>query len=537
MGQRHQIFVIARVCIAPGKPRQYRCIAALHHQWCYGNLPLRGVNSFKRLARVPENAALISEELATYHERKEELPRSPCPYTSLLAESAFSVDLSMKPPYWTKVSILNADMGSSDGDNNDGIAILDVTVPRNPAYCFVFLSVPETEDVLPAMAPITAAQYLRRYHPAPKGPLNVNEMTHERYGLEAIANLDDMPLVPIETLAKVWPHEYVVSGGETRDSDASGSETDTATTAQLVIYPTEIDALRRQSVLSAEDITRLTTVLKGAMDPDAVVDLSRFPLTADQILSVLEELRDFKRLDVSHSQAVDSRVFLHILKTYKGLRWINIMHCPISRDDLKELMTNDARRFRSIETILHPAFFTGKLPADFPKAFRVTCITDSWPYYGHATLPFFSTDQLVQNIFDILANVYGSYRMPSLTTVASSYLAQDQNWSDRAIQIVPGRDFDDDSYSRRYVHQKEGYQLVVQVNRHGKPYGILTPLAPEQSEHTDSDIIEMDSFLRRLEGEGSPATDAGAVKRLLNLCANIKLTTMEEIVDPRGSSD
>ncbi|KAJ2931964.1 hypothetical protein H1R20_g5132, partial [Candolleomyces eurysporus] len=368
--------------------------------------------------------------------------------------------------------------------------------------------------------------------------MNVDELTqmsHEWYCLEAIANLDDMTLIPMATLAKVWLHEYVVAGDEPQDSDASGLETDIGATGQLITYSTEIDAFRRQSVLSAEDMTRLTAVLKGATHPNAVVDLSRFPLTANQILSVLEELHDFKRLDVSYSQAVDSYVFLHILKTYKRLRWINILHCPISVDDLKELMTKDPQHFRSIETILHPAFLTGKLPADFPKAFRVTYITNVWPYYNHATLPFFSADQLVQNIFDILANIH-SYRLPSLATVASSHLTQGQSWYDRAIQIVPGRDLDDDSSprsysSRPYVHQKEGYQLVVQANCRGKPYGILTPLAPEQSEHTDSDIIEMGSFLKRLEDEGYPAMDAAAVKGLLELCANMKLTTMEQVVN------
>ncbi|KAJ2923190.1 hypothetical protein H1R20_g13904, partial [Candolleomyces eurysporus] len=402
--------------------------------------------------------------------------------------------------------ILNADMGSSDGDNNDGITILDVTVPRNPAYCFVFLN---AEDVLPAMTPLTAAQYLRSYYPAPKRPLNVDEMTQmssEWDCLEVIANLDDMPLIPIATLAK------------------------------LVTYSTEIDAFRRQSVLSADDMTRLTAVLKGATHPNAVVDLSRLPLTANQILSVLEELRDFKRLDVSYSQAVDNRVFLHILRTYKSLMWINILHCPISMDDLKELMTNDPQRFRSIETILHPAFLTGKLPADFPKAFRITYITNDWPRYNYVTLPFFSADQLVQNIFDILANLHSSYRMPSLATVASSHLAQGQSWYDRAIQIVPGRNLDDDPSTRSYdllpyAHQKEGYQLVVQANCRGKPYGILAPMAPEQSEHTDSDIIGMDSFLKRLEDEGYPATDAAAVKGLLELCANMELTTMEQVLN------
>jgi hypothetical protein len=93
MIQRHQIFVIARVCITPGERREYRCIAAVNHDGCRERGPLYGVNSFKRLVRVPANAALVEEELATYYERRDDL-NYPCPYTSYLAESAFTIDLA-----------------------------------------------------------------------------------------------------------------------------------------------------------------------------------------------------------------------------------------------------------------------------------------------------------------------------------------------------------------------------------------------------------------------------------------------------------
>lgn len=118
MGQRHQIFVVARVSVSPGQPRQYRCIAALHHRWHYGISPLYSANSFKRLARVRENAALIEEELSTYHERlgNDKSPARPCPYTSMLAQSAYSVDLMRDGyPYFANVSVLEANMGSSGG--------------------------------------------------------------------------------------------------------------------------------------------------------------------------------------------------------------------------------------------------------------------------------------------------------------------------------------------------------------------------------------------------------------------------------------
>ncbi|KAJ2926097.1 hypothetical protein H1R20_g10998, partial [Candolleomyces eurysporus] len=528
MGQRHQIFVVARVSVAPGKPRQYRCIAALHHQWCYGKLPLYAINSFKRLARVPENAALIEEELATYHERKKFLPGRPCPYTSYLTESAFSVDLVRESgPYSSGVLILDADMGSRDGDNNDGITILDVTTPRNPAYCLVSIYGLEVEvDIQPTMTPLTAAQYLRSYYPIDNPrEYDAEDMEQERYNLGAIANLDDMPLIPITTLAKVWPNEYAAPNDGPQDSEPSdGSKADSAEaagfTAQLTAYPAEIDALRKRSTLSTEDIAQLTTASKGAMEPDGIVDLARFPLTADQILAILKELHDFKRLDVSHCQAVDSRVFLHLVKTYKHLRWINILHCPISEEDLKELVINDPRRFRSIEAILHPTFLTGQIPADFPQAFRLACISGSWRPVDSVALPFFVTDQLVQNLLDLCSNI-DAYSTPHSSVLASIRRSPDQSWQDRAIQLVPDCD------RRERNNFREGYQFLVLYAQ--KKYGILPPLAPGQANYTDSDVIGLELFLKRLEEEGSPSTDVGAANRLLDLVAGMKLLTAEEI--------
>lgn len=50
MCQRHQVFIIARILTAQGE-KHYRCVGALHHQWCYGNLSFLGAHRFLTLIK------------------------------------------------------------------------------------------------------------------------------------------------------------------------------------------------------------------------------------------------------------------------------------------------------------------------------------------------------------------------------------------------------------------------------------------------------------------------------------------------------
>lgn len=123
MGQRHQAFLVARVIPYKADVARYRCIGALHHQWCYGTLPLRAIRRFLDLIKIPQNAEIISEELmylnGKYGAKLAEEPRIPdvpCPYTYLLLSNAFSVERE-DPEHFSisRIIELSADMGSFDG--------------------------------------------------------------------------------------------------------------------------------------------------------------------------------------------------------------------------------------------------------------------------------------------------------------------------------------------------------------------------------------------------------------------------------------
>ena len=124
MGQRHQVFLIARV--APhGKPlgeTRYRCIAALHHQWCYGRLPLQAATRFITLIKQKENAEIIREEISGINglygvfETAPRPPKVPCPFAHFLLLSALTSNLNGPEEFYTsRAHDLPAGMGSSEG--------------------------------------------------------------------------------------------------------------------------------------------------------------------------------------------------------------------------------------------------------------------------------------------------------------------------------------------------------------------------------------------------------------------------------------
>ncbi|KAI0062155.1 hypothetical protein BV25DRAFT_1772067, partial [Artomyces pyxidatus] len=226
MGQRHQVFVIAR--IRPhgdaSTPPKYRCIAAFHHQWCYGSLPVRATHRFISLAKQKDNTEIIAAEIKAIQglygvwQQKPDMPRVPAPFVAFLLATSWSIDLEFAEggaPYASGVSFnngfLHADMGTCvNADNNDGISIIDVTDPASPAYCFNRIG----------GLPLSAKQYVGRYYHIP-GVSDVDEDDEDDDSIpyaaggglsesvaSAITLLDDIPMITIQMLAEAWPEEY-----------------------------------------------------------------------------------------------------------------------------------------------------------------------------------------------------------------------------------------------------------------------------------------------------------------------------------------
>lgn len=120
MGQRHQAFLIARIRphgAPPTSSGQRRCVAAIHHQWCYGMRPLLAMRRLITLISHPENAAVVRAELRAidgrygpHSDEEPEIPDVPCPYAASLLFSAYSTDLEAGRETYTCGGLLEQDI-------------------------------------------------------------------------------------------------------------------------------------------------------------------------------------------------------------------------------------------------------------------------------------------------------------------------------------------------------------------------------------------------------------------------------------------
>ena len=109
MGHRHRAFVIARVRpygAEKGSPGVYRCVAAFHHQWCYGMAAVRAVGRLAFMVKQRETADAVRAELrgidGLYGEQGLEpmCPERPCPLILTLLCHAY-VSSPDSPAYIT----------------------------------------------------------------------------------------------------------------------------------------------------------------------------------------------------------------------------------------------------------------------------------------------------------------------------------------------------------------------------------------------------------------------------------------------------
>ncbi|KAL8791509.1 MAG: hypothetical protein Q9213_000126 [Squamulea squamosa] len=127
MGQRHQLFVIAKI------RNRFRTLAVVHHQWLYEVGPLERCIRLTQIFQAESNRSAIEQELRAAREKdggfwatKESQP-FPCIATCLLVGSSFDPDKG----YQRRVHLLAFNTTLDQIDNNDGITIIDISDPFN----------------------------------------------------------------------------------------------------------------------------------------------------------------------------------------------------------------------------------------------------------------------------------------------------------------------------------------------------------------------------------------------------------------------
>jgi hypothetical protein len=230
MGQRHQLFVIAKIA------NRYRGLAVFHHQWLFGALALERCIRILTIFSAPANRLPIQQELTAARRLDEEFwtkPRSwenfevPFPFitTCLLLGASFDV----KAVYNSRVTLEPFNMAFNEGDNNDGITVIDITNLTHVRYCFVFWrdwrseggveeeEGEEEEETTwgsgPRMTPLSGPMYLSAYDNAKERSMDP-ELHTELQTLEQ--QFDEWDLIDIASLANTWPQgEWLTAETET----------------------------------------------------------------------------------------------------------------------------------------------------------------------------------------------------------------------------------------------------------------------------------------------------------------------------------
>ncbi|KAG6823044.1 hypothetical protein H0H92_011600, partial [Tricholoma furcatifolium] len=323
MGQRHQAFLIAKIVPRGETTAKYRCVVANHHEWCFGMMPLRATRRFLTLLKKPEHAQIIREELRAldgkYGRWRQEppVPAIAAPFSWFLLTTSFNVNFnpSDNDPIPSNAHLnLNANMGSAEGGDNNGITVIDITEPTNPAYCFVN-----------GARPLSVTEYARGYYPESEAE---EDFELEELVLHAIAALKDERMATLQMLSEAWPAEYKVNQGDLDKQEPNSEPVDfakpLASLSDLMLGPAVDRAIEVESTDDIEQLLWLPdkahhvlSILKARETlPDSALslltkamdhvgngnfDFANFPLTGSQILSICIQLHDVHALDLSHN--------------------------------------------------------------------------------------------------------------------------------------------------------------------------------------------------------------------------------------------
>ncbi|KAF2652566.1 hypothetical protein K491DRAFT_718793 [Lophiostoma macrostomum CBS 122681] len=333
MGQRHQLFAIAKV------GNRYRSLSALHHQWLYGLTALKTCLRLVKVFQDPGNRYLLKLELAraatldssvweletSWHDIR---PKFPYVLTCMLIGTSVDVETG----YSNAATLEPWNMECDGGDNNDGITILDITDLDHVRYCFVPGSEPGAENSIGSEEPMiyTAREYLNDYY---------KELAPEMK--EVLALLETVPLVQTASLNETWPRDWVdrddlktdtrldspdpalgydndlLVGSLTQLSlkktieeilDESEEQAD-LTMDQVEVLPIFLPALRSYLRLHPSVVSDRScgfTLLRRAFSDCTELDLGIFPdLTGEQVVELCADKDKLVLLDLSGNHNIE----------------------------------------------------------------------------------------------------------------------------------------------------------------------------------------------------------------------------------------
>ncbi|TFK70016.1 hypothetical protein BDN72DRAFT_819439 [Pluteus cervinus] len=585
MGSPHQAYIIAKVIPHGRNKPNYRCIGAIHHQWCYGSLPLGAALRFMALIKQKENADIIKEEVKAlngkYGSRLSQpplIPSVPCPFTNFLMNSAWSVDLTPDPKsgymYLSNAIDEDAFMRMSEGDNSDGQTVIDVTDPSSPSYCFILSDGDQ---------PITAEEYIRYYYPA-----GSSDEAEEKVVASTVPGFVGIPVIPIEHLAEAWPTDF--KAGQKKAAPPSESISSTAPVelpplADLMLGPALeqsllsnnegellrlllphkianiLKILRTQNPMPDGGVFLLSNILKDTNN-QKIVDLSGFYLSNQQVITLIPEDAGVEVINLSHNHAADIDLIEQLLTRHRSLRRLVLLGTQIPDDDVLTLLKTKTEIFYCIESVIHPVFMKPLSTSVIPNAYTHISFTGPWVPSGPSAvgLPFFNSAQIVRALLvytrmigdDVDAGIVNSSTMKrspgsvALGAYPSEKLKDGQTWGERVITYIPRL-----LQPTEAMKSTEGWKVLW---AHAKmdsiryafvktdPEAMAQYAAEKSHQAADSykdrlyQVYDVRGFFKELELESRPAPPQEELEALLNRFAMLennpdafRLLTQEEV--------
>ncbi|TGO26641.1 hypothetical protein BPAE_0055g00120 [Botrytis paeoniae] len=433
MGQRHQLFVVAKI------NGRYRGLAAIHHQWLYGVTALEVCLNILKILQSPANRIALSHELRHATRLQEEgwsrkigfakVSVADIPFPFILTCLVVGAGLRAKDSYHARVHNLPFNLSFDGGDNNDGITVFDITELMQVRYCFVNLDSSDSDEEEggappkpPAMTPLTGPQYLWGYY-------RKDDHSKQEKFKDLVKSFQALPLIDGRALHSAWPDSswriMVQDGGESewnrveqvvaeefsgqKKSNSVDSEIPSLRASSLVKVlnsaiassPSELpQILERASVLSdfypaaksklyadpndVSDSASARRILSSILRKENTIDLGPFELATEQILEVLEEASkgpiDVISLNFSGNLNIAESFLKEILIKFPRLETLYLLNTPqISLEKKIGLLRRTTIQLYDTELLALPFVDEGDTMMHDFKTFEPRVI----PLYGY----------------------------------------------------------------------------------------------------------------------------------------------------------
>ncbi|KAJ8472358.1 hypothetical protein ONZ45_g16679 [Pleurotus djamor] len=597
LGQRHQVYLIARVIPHDSTSGEalYRSLGGFYDQRCYDQRPVQGTRRFINLISQPQNAAVIRFEVGALQGRYSKqngldpaFLRIPCPYLLYVLAMAWNFDVEAETflpdlnGYSVETHLIGSDQESWSQPNDNGITVIDVSDPSNPAYCHVIRD----------SGIVSGEQYIKIHYPE---PLDNFEESDKVYLSQSMNSLRGVRLLTRYILSEVWPFEYLKSRPTPPSQVVAGINqklssvlykitrrsfnieltttavkedfepifallgcrgfTDAEFTGLMKLlaadYELHGEVLDKEEDLEAvgespvqtdlalipsghREFTLIKTEfppLTKPLDPDAeVVDLSGRTFTDAELATLLLHCKNLKSVNLSNTQATVD-VVKENLTANPTISDLNLLGTSISDKEILDLLANEPKLFYHMDSLLHPVFLSFHDYTPYNAAFWFPHPPSIFAGSAFPALPFFTPQRIIQAFTDYLTpfrnRPIDSYdqHLGLFASACMSYgpRPEGSKWGERFISIIPG--------DRPRFGPQGAYVLAIMPNSPRSSYAFLRMVnrnGPDGIPALDREFcMGVKDFIDFLVEEGRPAPTKQSISKLIKLINRKHLKRMD----------